>query len=271
MPGESRSTINMVANALDVLLTLYKEGPELGVTELGNRLGLPKSTVHRLLSTLQAKGFVQKTPDNGKYALGLALFELGMFVGDRLDVKKVSKPWAEKLVQKYNEVVHLAVLDNRRVILVDKTMPETQKPMMLLFHMCLSSPPHATALGKTLLAYSPPAAVDEYIEKEGLEKLTPQTISDPVELKKELQAIREQGYAVCMEGFEVGMSCVGGPIRNYAGEVIAALSISAPTVRITSRFPDLIRDIKDATSEISKQLGYKGSDSGPARRVASSG
>jgi DNA-binding IclR family transcriptional regulator len=251
----------MVANALDLLLLLRREGKALGVTELSERAGLPKSTVHRLLTTLQSRGFVRKEDETGKYVLGLRLFEIGMFIANQLDVRKAAANHADWFVEKYQEVVHLAVLEDSRVILLDKRVPTGERSnQMIRFHLCLSSPPHATALGKVLLAYSPPRLVDEYIAAGGLEPLTPSTITDPDEFRGELAQIRAQGYGLSLEGFEIGMSCIGAPVFDYLGRVVAAISVSAPTARIAARLKDIVQDIQIVAAQISAELGYKALD-----------
>jgi len=255
---EQPGTICMVANALDVLLLLHREGREMGVTELSERSGLPKSTVHRLLATLQSRGFVRKVDDNGKYGLGLRLFEIGMFIADQLDVRKAAAGPADWFVEKYQEVVHLAILEDNRVILLDKRLPTGERAhQMIRFHLCLSSPPHATALGKVLLAYSSPEQVEGFVAAGGLEPLTPLTITDPDEFRAELATIRRQGYGVSIEGFEIGMSCVGAPVFDYMGRAVAAISTSAPTVRIMARLSEIVHDIKVTAERISADLGYK--------------
>jgi DNA-binding IclR family transcriptional regulator len=254
---ETRKSIILqsVDHALAVLEAFDAGTPELGVTALSGRLKLAKSTVYRLLSTLASRGYVYQNPATGKYRLGLKTFEVGSLAVSQLTVRDVALPYLEKLRDATKETVHLGVRDGDAVIYIEKI--ETPHAMRMYSRTGRRAPLHCTALGKALLAFSPPAEAARLLRR-GLRRYTPHTITDPQVFGKELAKVRERGYALDEEEFEEGLKCVAAPLWDYTGGVVATAGIAGPHIRITSdRLPDLIAVVREVAGEISTRLGYR--------------
>lgn len=248
--------INSVDRALDILLLLQQEGKEMGVTQISSALGMYKSTVHRTLTTLENKGFVQQNPDNGKYWLGIKLYSLGMLIRERLPLRNIAYPHAKALAEKFNEVVHISILDKTALsypkhIIIDKI--QGQQVLSLTPPIGSSAPCHSSAVGKCLLAFSPRQYLQKFIGNP-LPVFTEKTITNWDKLTGELSVIKRQGYAVDDEELELGLTCVAGPILGRDTEIIAALSLSGPTSRVRARFDDIVEEVIRTARLISASL-----------------
>lgn len=236
------------------LLSNYNEG--LGITEISSMVDLHKSTVHRLLATLMYKGYVLQDASNNKYKLSLKLYELGSKKIDNLDILKVFKQYTEELMKSVNEVVHLVIRDENDIVYIDKV--EADNTIRMASTIGRRSPLYRTSVGKAILAYLPEEEVNEIWENSKIEKLTDYTITKLEDLKKELDEIRNNGYAIDNEENELGVRCIGAPVFNYTGKVEGAISISGPTIRVTKDKIDVFAsEVKKYANMISKDLGYR--------------
>ena len=248
--------IASVDRALDILLLLQTEGREMGVTQIGTALGMYKSTVYRTLATLEKKNFVRQNPDNGKYWLGVRLYSLGMLVRERYPLKKLAGPLARELADRFQEAVHLAVIDDAGNLPQHIIIEKIESPQVLGYSPMVgsSSPSHCSAMGKCLLAHVPAERLAAWNGCE-LPLRTPNTISDWDRLKLELDRIRQQGYALDDEEMELGLTCVAAPIFERDGHVTAALSLSGPTSRIRAgRFEEIVNQVRRTAAAISALL-----------------
>src|SRR5215212_6515972 len=186
-PRAARARLSSVANSLRLLTSFSGEQNELGITTLANRLGLAKSTVHRLAATLTAAGFLEQNRDNGKYRLGMALFELGALVRRRMDVANEGRPKLRELLEKTGETVQMGVVDHLSVLYVY----EMESPHAIRMAAAVGgrAPLHCTAVGKVLLAYQPPDSVKELAER-GLTSYTANTITKRDALVAMLKEVR---------------------------------------------------------------------------------
>jgi len=253
----SDELINSVDRALDILLLLQQEGKEMGVTQISTTLGMYKSTVHRTLATLENKGFIQQNLDTGKYWLGIRLYSLGMVLRDRLPIKNVAYPYAKALAEKFDEVVHICVLDKSaanspKQMIIDKIQGR-QQILSLTPTIGSSSFCHSSGVGKCLLAFSSKQYVDKFIGTP-LTVFTEKTIGDWDRLLQELAEIKQRGYAVDDEELELGLTCVAGPILGRDNESIAAISISGPTSRIRARFEEIVAEVIKTARQISQSM-----------------
>jgi IclR family transcriptional regulator, KDG regulon repressor len=250
--------IGSIDRALDILILLYDEQRELGVTEIGAALGLYKSTVYRTLATLEKRGFVQQNTENGKYWLGMKIYAIGMAVGEKMPLKQLVQPFAKRLSDKFNEVVNVSVLDTTsgkypRSVLIHKEESANQV-LRINPGIGSSSNCYCSAVGKSLLAFSPKEVLDK-AKEEDFSAYTANTIRNWDQLMKELQDIRLNGYAIDNEEQEIGLTCVAAPILDRNNRSVAAISLSGPTVRIKSRdFEDIVNEVKRTASEISALL-----------------
>lgn len=256
MSSFRRYTSPAVETALSILETLGS-AREMGVTELAKKLGRGKSSVHRLLAALAGKGYVEKNPQTERYRLTYKLFAVGSAAADRFGLKEVAGPVMERLAADTRETVNLGVLEEDRVINIHKV----DGPQLLRIHLDLGRrvPAHATALGKILLAGLNPADLDRWLRAHRLTRLTRNTLTDRKALREALRQVAETGYAYDDEECSLGLRCVASPVRDGRGAVMAALSISGPTQRLS---PDKLRRmaaaVKTAGLQISRGLGYAG-------------
>lgn len=251
--------INSVDRALDILLILYREQKEMGVTEIANGLGVYKSTVYRTLATLENKGFVQQNPENGKYWLGIKLYAIGMLVGEKMPLKEIIQPYAKELSERFGEVVNVSILDTTtyeypKTILIIK---EEKQGQMLTVRPSLGSisDPHTAAVGKCLLAYSDDETVGK-MKCADFNGTTDTSIKNWEQLCGELEKVKEKGYALDNEEAEAGLTCVAAPILGKNNEAIAAISVSGPTSRINApgMFDKILDGVKETAAKISKKL-----------------
>lgn len=249
-----RSSYGNVAHALNVLL-LFKTESELTLAEMAEKLQLRKSYLLKLLKDLKENKFIDQDVETGKYRLGLTCLELGEAFERRLDIRRIARPYLEELSKETNELVHLAVLDTDVVVLLERVNYQ-ENGLYLKFHLSLTSPPHTTALGNTLMAFSDRRISENYLKKE-LKAFSPHTITDPDRLREKWEEARKRGYYLDYESFESGISGIGAPIFSSKGKVVAAMSICAPTVRMIERKETFKRLLLEKSLKVSKQLGYK--------------
>jgi IclR family KDG regulon transcriptional repressor len=253
-PARKRTRLSSVANAMRLLKVFSDDDFEIGVSDLAKRLGLAKSTVHRLASTLVRERILERGPRDGKYRLGLVLFELGALVRRKMDVSAEARPQLKALMERTGETVHLAVLDDYSVLYVNRI--ESRRAIRMGFGLGVRAPLHCTALGKALLAFQPEAVIEEVIAN-GLSPRTTNTITGAQAFRQELAGVRARGYAIEDEEIEVGLRSIATAVRNDAGDVVAAIGIAGPAHRLAKRvLLSYARDLMAATDVVSQRLGY---------------
>ncbi|HKZ80399.1 MAG TPA: IclR family transcriptional regulator [Pyrinomonadaceae bacterium] len=249
--------VQVLERSLGILELLCSEGPELSLIELSERLRLHKSTTHRLVGVLEQHRFVEKSSNNGKYRLGLKLFELGSKAIAHLDWRERARRFLQRLAFETGETAHLCILDDGEVLYLEKV--EAPRTVRVPSIVGRRYPAHCGAAGKTLLAFQPEEEIEELIKRRGLKAYTRNTLTTPAQLREGLRLVREQGYAIDNEEFEEGLECIGAPIRDYSGKVVAAISIAGPAFRMTEdKLPVLARSVIEAAQELSDDLGYRG-------------
>ena len=256
MVSENRDpkVLSSVSNALRILKSFSTFQPTQRVSALAESLGLAKSTVSRLCSTLAHEGFVVKDKRTGEYRLGLAVLTLGGIVTNELEIHKEASPVMSNLVTETGESAHLAVLDGLSTIYIHKE--ECTHPVRILTHLGRKNPAYCTSSGKVLLAFDEGKLVDEIIDQ-GLKKYTNKSITDPDQLLRELRWIKEHGYAVSTEELTEGTRSIAAPIRDYTGKVVASINVVGPIQRIRDhKIPDFARKVKQAGIDASERLGY---------------
>jgi DNA-binding IclR family transcriptional regulator len=247
--------IKVLDKALSVLELLLRQGSDMNITEMSEKLGFYPSTTHRLLDTLKYWGYVEQDFHTQKYQLGLKVLELGMTKLHKMDLVREATPYLEELVNQYNETVHLGALEKGEVMYLAKK--ESSQTIRMISYVGKRAPLHCTALGKVLLAYLPEEERRKILEGKQLPRLTERTITDKEELEKNLEQIKKQGFALDNEENEKDVCCMAVPIRNYQGAVIAALSISRPSFRVyKNKQKDLEKALIEISERISKRMGY---------------
>jgi IclR family acetate operon transcriptional repressor len=245
-----------VIKAMDILDCLGQAQAPLAASELGRRLGMPRSTAYRLLATLSAGGFVSQAMENPeKYRLGFKIVELAGSLLDTIELRQQAAPFLQELRDHANEVVHLVVLEQGRVAYIDKL--ECSQAVRMHSYVGRHGFAHCTAVGKAILAHLPEEDVAGIIGQHGLPAFTANTITDERALVEELAKVRQQGFAIDNLENEEGIRCVGAAIRNHEGQPVAAASVSGPSFRMTmERAEGLGPIVEKTTLEISRQLGY---------------
>jgi len=255
-PVRSPYQIQVLDRALAVLQILSAAGPDLSLAGIAEKLALHKSTVHRLIRVLERHRLIERNSVNGRYRLGLKLFELGTKAVSKLDLRERARPVLERLVLETSETVHLCVLDEAEMVYLDKVEPV--RSIRMATSVGRRNPAYCTAVGKAILAYLPEAEWEAIVRARGLKAMTPNTITSFVELRRELVAIRERGYAIDNEEIEEGVRCVGCVVRDFSGAAVAAISISAPAFRLTrEKIKRISRLVTSAANGLSAELGFK--------------
>lgn len=256
MPSQSKNPklLSSVTNALRILKSFSTFEPTQRVSDLAQSLGLAKSTVSRLLTTLAHEGFVVKDKKTGEYRLGLAVLTLGGILTNELEIHKEASPVMNKLVTDTGETAHLSILDGLDTIYIHKE--ECNHPVRILTHLGRKNPAYCTSSGRVLLAFHEKNIVEDVIIQ-GLHAYTSKTITDPDKLRKNLEVIRENGYAVSTEELTLGTRSVSAPIRDYTGKVVAAINVVGPIQRMKDyKIPDIAKKVMQAGEEASERLGY---------------
>ncbi|HUL91571.1 MAG TPA: IclR family transcriptional regulator [Burkholderiales bacterium] len=249
-----RTRLSSVANSLRLIKAFSEDHYEIGISDLAKRLGLAKSTVHRLASTLLDQGMLEQNAGDGKYRLGLTLFELGTLVRRKMDFTTEARPFLRTLMEKTGETVHLAILDHHSVLYV--ITHESKQALRMGSKVGTRAPVHSTAVGKALLAFQPEEEIARIIAL-GLPASAPNTVVDGKALRRELELVRARSYALDDEESEVGLRSIAAPIRNDSGNVIAAISIAGPVHRMTKKaLLGWVRELVTAAEAVSQRLGW---------------
>lgn len=236
---------------LTVLEAIARSPQPRGVSEVATELGMTRSNAHRLLQTLTAARFVIHDPVEGQYSASLKLFELGMLLGSRIDVRAVARPIMTSIVEKTGENASLAVLDERDVIYIERV--DSPNPVRAVVRTGERLPSYSSSSGKVLLAWSDERVIDSF--KGHLKRFTKHTITDVDELRKVLQRVRKSGVCVTRNEWHLELSSVAVPVHDRAGKVVAALAVSGPTSRFKPKDVDgYLSAIQWGAREISVRL-----------------
>jgi IclR family KDG regulon transcriptional repressor len=250
-----KDTVQSVTRSLSILEVLSEFHEGLGITDIAQKVGLHKSTVYRLLSTLIQKEFVIQDKETNKYKTTFKLYELGNKRIKHMDILSASKAYSKKLMESVNEVVHLVVRDDHKIVYIDKV--EANNTIRMASYIGNRSPMHCTSVGKAILAYLPEKKVEEIWNKSKAKKLTANTITDLSRLTEELVNVRSKGFAVDDEENEEGVRCIGAPIFNRNAEVEGAISVSGPAIRMSEEKMETVAvEVMKYAGLISRELGY---------------
>lgn len=248
--------LHTIEKASQVLSLYDRDHTEWGVRQVAEQLGLAKSSAHDLLTSLAEVGFLSKTIE-GRYQLGWRLVVLSETLLATTELRCEARPVMEEIAAQYQETIHLAILDDTKVVYIDK-LEGKQAVRVDITSLGTRLYAHCSAVGKVLLASRPVDDVRRIMELEGMPSFTPNTITELGTLEQELVKIRKQGYAYDEEEIMVDLCCVGAPVRNYTGHVIAALSMSVPTFRFRRSELNFRKAIMSSARAIGERLGYYG-------------
>lgn len=252
----SKYPVPSVHRAFRLLEILSDNLSGLGVSELARQTGWPKSSVYNILATLAQDGFIVRDPENGRYRMTVKLFTISGAVVDGVDIREIAYPLMTELSRATGETVNLGMMDGAQAIYVEtiagkgtirvNTWPGKRLPI------------HRTALGKALVAELPEGELKSIVEQGGLTRSTPNTLTKLKDLRLDLLRVRKRGYAIDDEEDEIGMRCVGVPVRNFRGQVVAAISVTGIARRMPMKeIPELAKTMISTANLISKQLGHE--------------
>ncbi|ACS99489.1 IclR family transcriptional regulator [Paenibacillus sp. JDR-2] len=241
---EGKSNVRAVERALDILLC-FTEGTDLAMSEIADKVGLHKSTVHRMLATLENRGFVERDPSSERYHLGMRMWELSAHLSSSDDQSVIWQPEMERLRDRLGETVSIYVRDGSERVRIQAV--QSNQPVRRVAPVGARLPLYAGASSKVLIAYS-----DRFVQE--------QIFGDPAWLlaidldqyKQQLEEIAQQGYATSFEEREPGVAALAAPIFNRHGKVAAALSVSGPSSRLTM---DTMSEYSTVLIEFAKRMG----------------
>lgn len=253
-----KNNIKSIVKVSKIIDAIAFANSPLSLSELSKRLGIAKSTLHGLLSTLVNIRYLEQDQDTGRYKLGVQLFELGSQITNTWSEKAIAKSYMEKLASDTGETVHLAMLSNGEVLYVDKE--EAYSSIRIATAPGAKLPIHCTGVGKVLLAFSSDEEVAKILNDDyEFEQYAEHTITNLKDLKRELVKIRTLGYTYDNQEYVDGLRCVATPIFDHNHKIIFALSVSGPIRRMQDETIAKYRDLLLMVgSEISQKLGYRG-------------
>lgn len=247
--------VSAVIRALDIL-ELFLDCPQLSARQVMERLDLPRTTVHELLVTLEARSYLISVPGQPvQYRLGMPLFQLGAAFAGRLDLVREAQSVARDVAAACDEAVHVAVLDGPDVIYLVKF--DSTHPVRMVSAVGRRLPAHCTAVGKVLLSGLDQASLDAVL-KGPLPGMTPDSITDPDRLRAHLERIRAESVAVDIGESDTAMRCVAAAVRDHSGAIIAGMSLSAPIIRWTPQaHMEWTGLVREGAATLSARMGYR--------------
>ncbi|HLN01548.1 MAG TPA: IclR family transcriptional regulator [Bryobacteraceae bacterium] len=254
MSGDATPSAPAVERALSILELLSVTKTGLTLPELSRRLGLPKSSTYCLLVTLERRGYLLRNNRTHRYMFGLKLFSLANLALSGIELREKAASFLQPLMQRSRLTVHMAIIEDHEAVLIEKVEPPGLVRLATWVGKRLEL--HCSAVGKCLLAYLPDAEFLRLVRDRGLTRNNENTITSIRKLKQQMTQIRHTGYAIEDEEGEIGCRCVGAPVFDHSGNVIAAISVAGTTAQITSEeFSYFGQLVRQTASDISQALG----------------
>ncbi len=252
-------TVPSLHRAIQAIDMLACSAEGLSLAEMARRLNTPKSTLFRIMVTLQDQSLVNQDKGRKIFTLGMKLVEWGHAALERVDLKQVAHPYLEQLANETRESFYLGVLDNLEVIIIDRA--DTPEMWRIVARLGSRSPVHATSTGQVLVSEASPEIVDRVIERTGLKKFTERTIINPILFRKRLEQVKKQGFSITDAEYKPDLCSVAVPVHDHHGAVVAALMTALPSggpaSKRKARARELIALLKEKAELISRQLGSK--------------
>jgi IclR family KDG regulon transcriptional repressor len=248
-------TIKSLTKALRILHAVGDHRGPVTIAALSRALAMPKGTLFPFLRTMAAEGLLL-AHGRGQYTLGPRLVELAAMFHAQVRLRDVARPHLEHLAHECGEVAHLCVLSEGEMVYLDRV--ETRQVVQVGSRIGGRCPIHCTGVGKAYLAFLPEAEVRWLIDRYGLRRYTPRTITLPEALLAELRRIRQRGYAIDHAEHDAEVRCVGAPVFDHEGRVVASISAAGPAYRMTAaRMRRIVPLVLDASLAISRALGHR--------------
>jgi DNA-binding IclR family transcriptional regulator len=253
-PPQGTYKVQALDRAFAVLDLLAESEMPLGLAQVSSSLQLHKSTAHRFLMVLERHRMVERT-GNGKFRLGLRLFDFGNRAIEQYDLRERAQPHLRRLVAETEETAHLCIMEGAHVVYIDKIEPA--RSVRMITRIGASNPVHCTSVGKAILAFMPEDKTAEIIERTRFERFTHRTLATPEALRAEIEKTRRRGYAVDDEEFEEGLRCIAVPVLDAQRQPVAAVSISGPSFRVTAqKLPSIANHLLQCVRGISMDMGF---------------
>lgn len=254
-------TVPSVERAIQVLEILAVSAEGFSLADLSKRIGVPKSTLFRILTTLKHNSLVNHDEQRRIFTLGIKLLDWGNAALSRIDLKTVARPHLMRMAHETKQSYYLAILDHYEVIIVDRV--DTPEIWTMVARLGQRSPVHATASGQVLISDLRPDVLDKIIKRSGLKKYTPRTITSFRKLKQRLEEIKECGYSIADAEYKPDLCALAVPIFDHHGRVAAALMMALPharTAKNSKMLDDMIDMLKQEAGKISQEIGYQEPD-----------
>jgi len=246
--------MSSIRRSVQVIDLLARRGP-LGVRAVAQQLALPLGSVHRILVDLAAEAIVERTP-SGEWELSYRLLTITGLQLDRLEFARLARPYCERIAEATRETVNVSAVSGMTGVCIDKV--RGTEGMQLDARIGSRGPLYCGGAGKAMLAYISPDEQQRVIDSL-LAPLTPNTITDPIALKREITRIRQRGYSIDNEEVVLGVHCVGMPILDRAGRAVGGISITGPAPKVPGpALDELVAKLSDACGHVSRRLGYGG-------------
>ncbi len=240
--------LHTIDRAIAILDAIGASNKPLRLSEIARRMGLHKSTAHRLLKVLERSSLINRTQDN-RYHLGLKLYEFGSKAIEQIEFRSRFHQLCEQLSTEVGETVYLSVLQQTSIVYLDKFEPRSK--LSLSSKTGTSRPVYCTSMGKAMLAFQPPDVAEQIISKIHFVPYTPKTLHTKEALRHTLEKVRRRGYAIDDQEGEMGLRCVGAPVLNDKSVAIAAVGISGYASRIT---PETVGRIADQLTRCCREI-----------------
>lgn len=256
MPSKLFKPNQSVEKVLQIIECLAQAGEPMRLNDLSRNVDMPDSTVLRIVNTLVQKGYAYQEENTHRYALTLRFSSIGQLVSNTLQIRDIVKPYLKQLSSQSGESACLAIEEEMEVIYID-VEDGVDGMLKIMQRIGKRAPLHATGVGKLFLTQYPPEKLQRLVQEKGLSALTKHTLTTLDGLQKAIQTIKAQGYAMDDEECELGARCVAAPLYNYDNKVIAAISITGPSMRLNNEKLERLKKLILETSQtISMQLGY---------------
>lgn len=252
---ENYNTIPMIEKACQVVDVISKEGGAAGISEIARQTGMSKSTIFRVLYTLQSWNWIQKDEASDRYRLGLFFLQAGKQVAGKLKIEEIARPVMERVAEETGEGVNLGTCFEDRVLILENVQGEAS---LLVLGLQPVFDLYCSGMGKLFLSEMTDEQLHDYFQRMKPEQKTDGTITTEAEMKAELQQIRQQGYSLDNEEYEYGLLCVAAPIRNRGGKMIAGISVSGPASRMKrgKGVAAIQASVLSGAAEIEERMGF---------------
>lgn len=247
-------TIRSFAKGIALIEYLFSVDQDASISEISREMGINKTTIYRMLRTLEDTGYVEQEPKTGRYRPTMRILMLGNRLLNRIEIRNVANEELRNLALQCGQAVHLAIRDGKEIVIIDKL--ESTNFIGIRFHIGRRSPLYCTGLGKIFLAAMTEKEFEKYLDSTTLKQYTSNTLASRELLKAEIEKVRQQGYATDFQEHNRGISCVATSLKDFMGNVIAAISVTGPSFEIEHQVDVLKTGILKTASSISARLGH---------------